>query len=534
MILNHLPRERASSLFPKDSGGKPAVPEDAYLVGNASGKLETKMPAEVRVHIDAEPAGSADAVNVKLSAHTASRNNPHRVTAVQAGADAAGTAEQKVAVHTADQQAHKALFDAAARDAQTKANTAEANAKKASRPSTWLPTAAEIGAIQSGSKATTAEARAGTDNTKWMTPIRTKEAMEGKITLALQPGDIIHTMRKDIGSGFLPCDGSMVNTSSYPALSGLLPKTINLSTLGAATALAIHMSYPIRMYNNTIYFVDESSNNSQWKIRKSAYPFTTTTIANTGTNRIIPIGYVNGYYYGFDSSDRPCYSTNFTTWTVRSDSFLGNSKKYVFSSGLWAYETSSSSGNYTHFSSIDSLRNGSGGESYTVAQAIRSIVSDKLVMFTGGLYRIDATKATLIVPVLTQYGYFCTAKYTIGRNSETDLNYYIFDNTTGAKLGTVKNGELLYRGSGGEWNISYAQDYGIFYYNSELFAVDAAKRIILPIKNPPSNILDSNNILYTYDNMAISLYRGNRKSTSTFGLVLPQDESQQYSFIKCV
>ena len=51
-----------------------------------------------------------------------------------------------VNAHNVDAQAHGALFQAAAADAQSKANAAEAAAKAASRPNTWTPTATDVGA----------------------------------------------------------------------------------------------------------------------------------------------------------------------------------------------------------------------------------------------------------------------------------------------------------------------------------------------------------------------------------------------------
>ena len=59
-----------------------------------------------------------------------------------------------VNAHNVDAQAHGALFQAAAADAQSKANAAEAAAKAASRPNTWTPTAADVGADPEGTAGT--------------------------------------------------------------------------------------------------------------------------------------------------------------------------------------------------------------------------------------------------------------------------------------------------------------------------------------------------------------------------------------------
>ena len=79
-----------------EEGRVPAgqLPEMDYVPtgdkGRAGGVAELgmdgKVPAEQLPEMDYDPGGSAAAVEAKLGAHTGSTDNPHRVTAAQAGA----------------------------------------------------------------------------------------------------------------------------------------------------------------------------------------------------------------------------------------------------------------------------------------------------------------------------------------------------------------------------------------------------------------------------------------------------------------
>lgn len=75
------------------------------------------QPLQAR-DVDADPAGSAAAVEADLDAHAARTDNPHAVTAAQAGADTVGSAaaaeaaanaytDSEIGTHAADADAHK-------------------------------------------------------------------------------------------------------------------------------------------------------------------------------------------------------------------------------------------------------------------------------------------------------------------------------------------------------------------------------------------------------------------------------------------
>lgn len=75
---------------------------DAALLNLETGKADLgtdgKVPVGQLPEMNYDPAGSADTVDTKLTAHTENRNNPHGVTAAQVGAAAATHAAQHAAV----------------------------------------------------------------------------------------------------------------------------------------------------------------------------------------------------------------------------------------------------------------------------------------------------------------------------------------------------------------------------------------------------------------------------------------------------
>ncbi|MEA4934904.1 MAG: hypothetical protein VB071_15175 [Lawsonibacter sp.] len=74
---------------------------DAALLGLNTGKADLgtdgKVPVGQLPEMNYDPAGSADTVDTKLTAHTENENNPHGVTAAQVGAAAATHAAQHAA-----------------------------------------------------------------------------------------------------------------------------------------------------------------------------------------------------------------------------------------------------------------------------------------------------------------------------------------------------------------------------------------------------------------------------------------------------
>lgn len=91
-----------------------AAQQAAKEIGQAFSGLPSlgadgKIPSDQLPEMDYDPAGSAAAVKKALNSHTGNRQNPHGVTAEQAGADPAGTAASAISTHNQDEEAHPAL-----------------------------------------------------------------------------------------------------------------------------------------------------------------------------------------------------------------------------------------------------------------------------------------------------------------------------------------------------------------------------------------------------------------------------------------
>lgn len=97
---------------------------DTTLAGLEAGKadlVDGKVPAEQLPDMNYDPAGSAAAVQTNLTAHQNNKQNPHNVTAEQAGAEAAGTASGLITGHNSAADAHESLFAGKADTGHTQA-----------------------------------------------------------------------------------------------------------------------------------------------------------------------------------------------------------------------------------------------------------------------------------------------------------------------------------------------------------------------------------------------------------------------------
>lgn len=101
---------------------------------DGTGKIPTaQIPA-----LPYDASGSASAVQSNLTAHISNQQNPHNVTAAQAGADPAGTATQEVATHNQSGTAHadiRALVSAA----QSTADAAQPSIITITLTTSWTP-----------------------------------------------------------------------------------------------------------------------------------------------------------------------------------------------------------------------------------------------------------------------------------------------------------------------------------------------------------------------------------------------------------
>lgn len=72
--------------------------------------------------------------------------------------------------------------------------------------------------------ATQAEAEAGTSSTKYMSPLRTKQAID-KLASTVPPGTMIHFAGKTLPDGWLICNGAAVSRTTYAALFAAIGTT---------------------------------------------------------------------------------------------------------------------------------------------------------------------------------------------------------------------------------------------------------------------------------------------------------------------
>lgn len=80
----------------------------------------------------------------------------------------------------------------------------------------------KTGKVNVSDKASTDQAQAGTDNTKWMTPALVKASLNDYNKKFYKVGDIVVTARTDLGSDWALCNGASFDSSRYPELAKVM------------------------------------------------------------------------------------------------------------------------------------------------------------------------------------------------------------------------------------------------------------------------------------------------------------------------
>lgn len=80
----------------------------------------------------------------------------------------------------------------------------------------------KTGKVNVSDKASTEQAQAGTDNTKWMTPALVKASLNDYNKKFYKVGDIVVTARTDLGSDWALCNGASFTSSQYPELAKVM------------------------------------------------------------------------------------------------------------------------------------------------------------------------------------------------------------------------------------------------------------------------------------------------------------------------
>lgn len=188
-------------------------------------------------------------------------------------------------------------------------------------------------------KATTAQAQAGTDTTKYMTPALVNAAIQVLTPSPYKVGDIIATNRTDLGDNWLLCDGREITAAQYPELYPLLDynmymdwnwSNVNVqgspitNDIGKVVKSGNTILIPDTRISDTLTSGDErclvsTDNGATWAFRSY-------TLALDGYSRktVRDAAYYNGVWYlsgavgNLSSSYIPVVwtSTDLGTWTI--------------------------------------------------------------------------------------------------------------------------------------------------------------------------------------------------------------------------
>lgn len=163
-------------------------------------------------------------------------------------------------------------------------------------------------------KATQAEAEAGVEDSKFMTALKTKQAVDK--FAAPKIGDIVTTMRKDLGSNYLLCNGSGFNKTTYPDLA-ILVSNNPLGTWTSNTTLSSVEGVSNYTFSYTSpYYIATGTNGMYYSTAANGVGGWTT--ASAGSNLMVTPTYGNGYWVSGDYNGCIYYSAGSTptgTWT---------------------------------------------------------------------------------------------------------------------------------------------------------------------------------------------------------------------------
>lgn len=132
--------------------------------------------------------------------------------------------------------------------------------------------------VQATRTATKEEAEAGVDNSKLMTPRRTKEAVDKAVEAIYTVGDVKTTIREVPSSDWLPCNGATLLCEDYPELdlaAGYVYRSPRNTRAQFATENSSnHLSYWDRATDKFLFYLARISN--------SAKLYSHNLITNTG------------------------------------------------------------------------------------------------------------------------------------------------------------------------------------------------------------------------------------------------------------
>lgn len=172
----------------------------------------------------------------------------------------------------------------------------QAEAQAGTNNAKWM-SPARVKAFYSYMAATESMAAAGTDTTHWMSPKATKAVIDKSIRI----GDIKATVRTDLGNNWLLCNGEVISATDYPELTALLQQN---GILEKWTSYSPHAGSDEQKY---VYFFTKYVN-GYWIIgaKRLNIPYILYTNDLNGTWAAVAIGeehlspsdieYANGYW----------------------------------------------------------------------------------------------------------------------------------------------------------------------------------------------------------------------------------------------
>lgn len=184
----------------------------------------------------------------------------------------------------------------------------------------------KTGKVNVSDKASTEQAQAGTDNTKWMTPALVKASLNDYNKKFYKVGDIVVTARTDLGSDWALCNGASFTPSQYPELAGV---TGNPSVYKIGDIISLKRTN--LAYNDCVVVLDDEGRIVTFNQKGNYNTFTawtfnkdfgvtnvqTYTVAQMNENRNGSILYDAGYFYFISVGS--AYSPQFVIYKFKLD-----------------------------------------------------------------------------------------------------------------------------------------------------------------------------------------------------------------------
>ena len=225
-----------------------------------------------------------------------------------------------------------------------KASTAQAQA--GTDNTKWM-TPALVKTLFNASKASNSDATTASNDTNWMSPLKVKAFYDSKIASSIEAAVPIGTVKFSIDNPnsalYLLCNGASLNRSLYPSLYQKLPsdftsgwnllKTLTLSGLSEIVGVRLVNGYTVILGKTSSYIVyayGTSVESLSW-VTTNIPAGTGYDIGWDGSKYVIMVASVGKYYYAsaLSATSWTAVSTGLTKSTGNVCRFVPSSKKFV-------------------------------------------------------------------------------------------------------------------------------------------------------------------------------------------------------------